>query len=385
MQVFKVYFKVIRKHLPTIGVYFIAFAITAGVISASMSGQTASAFSATKSKIAVFNDDGAALSMGIADFLSENAQVKELHDDTESIQDALFFGDVDYVLRIPAGFSESFMQGNDMPLQKTTAGSQTAAVRIDMLLSQYLRIAGFYRDNVPGIGEAEIVLNTALDMGKSADVQMMANEKQAVTSNLSYFFGFNAYPLLAILIMGVTTITLVFNETNLSRRNRCSPLSTYQMNWQLFLGNAVFAAAVWLLICGFTLLLYGRSATVPGILLLCLNAFIFTIVSLSIGFLAGRFVKSPIAQSAVANVVSLGISFISGVFVPQELLGAAVLRIASFLPGYWYVGAARAIGGLSEFSLQTLTPVFYQMLIQLGFAGACFLVAMAAAREQRAK
>jgi ABC-2 type transport system permease protein len=384
MQVFKVYFQVIRKHLPSIAVYFLAFVITAVIISSTLSGQTESAFSATKSKIAVFNDDGAALSVGIADFLSENAQVKEVRDDTESIQDALFFGDVDYILRIPSGFSESFMRGEAAPLQKTTAGSQTAAVSIDLLLSQYLRIAGFYRDNVPGIGQAEIVQNMVQDMGTGADVQITASEAQTVTSNLSYFFGFDAYPLLAILIMGVTTITLVFNETNLSRRNRCSPLSPYQMNWQIFLGNAVFATAVWLLICGLTLLLYGRSAAGPGIVLLCLNALIFTVVSLSIGFLAGRFVNSPVAQSAVANVVSLGISFISGVFVPQELLGATVLRIASFLPGYWYVGAAQAIGNLSAFSMQALTPVFYQMLIQLGFAGAFFLIAMAAAREQRA-
>jgi ABC-2 type transport system permease protein len=384
MQVFKAYFQVIRKHLPSLAVYFLAFAITAAVISSTMSGQTASAFSATRSNIAVFNDDGAALSVGIQDFLSENAQVKEIRDDTESIQDALFFGDVEYVLRIPRGFSESFMNGEELPLQKTTAASQTAAVSIDMLLGQYLRLAGFYRDNLPGIGQDAIVQSVAGDMGTGADVQITDSEKQAVTSNLSYFFGFNAYPLLAILIMGVTTISLVFHETNLSRRNRCSPLSPYRMNWQIFLGNAVFAAAVWLLICGLTLLLYGRSASVPGIAMLCLNALVFTVVSLSIGFLAGRFIKSPVAQSAVANVVSLGISFISGVFVPQELLGATVLRIASFLPGYWYVGAARAIGGLSEFSMQTLVPVFTQMLVQLGFAGAFFLVAMAAAREERA-
>jgi ABC-2 type transport system permease protein len=129
--------------------------------------------------------------------------------------------------------------------------------------------------------------------------------------------------------------------------------------------------------------MFGHAAMNPGILLLCLNALIFTIVCLSIGFLAGKYIKSGVAQSAFTNVVSLGVSFISGVFVEQELLGDTVLKIASFTPGYWYVRAVSAIRNLSAYSLGNITPVFYDMLIQLGFAAAFVIIALVSAKQKR--
>jgi ABC-2 type transport system permease protein len=183
--------------------------------------------------------------------------------------------------------------------------------------------------------------------------------------------------------MGITTIMLVFNEADLSKRNRCSPLSPFRMNLQIFLGNATFALVVWLVICAVNLLLYGQTAGIAGIALLCLNALVFTIVSLAIGFLAGKYIKNGIVQSAFANVVSLGISFISGVFVEQGLLSGSVLKVASFLPGYWYVKAVNTIRDLADYSFQSMTPLFCDMLIQLGFAAAFIIIALVVTKQQR--
>ncbi len=50
---------------------------------------------------------------------------------------------------------------------------------------------------------------------------------------------------------------LVFSKTDLAKRSMCSPLSPTKMNLQMFLGNATFAAIVWLLICALNLLSSG--------------------------------------------------------------------------------------------------------------------------------
>jgi ABC-2 type transport system permease protein len=94
MQVFNAYYKVIRKHIFAIMVYFAAFIVVSVIISASVVGQTDSVFTPNKTRIAVFNEDSdAVLTEGIVDYLNANARVVQLKDEPESIQDALFYGD----------------------------------------------------------------------------------------------------------------------------------------------------------------------------------------------------------------------------------------------------------------------------------------------------
>ena len=159
-------------------------------------------------------------------------------------------------------------------------------------------------------------------------------------------------------------------------------MSAGSMNLQMVLANATLAVAVWAVACAAIFIAYGSFTFSAGIALMCLNVMVFTIASLSIGFLAGKFVKDHIAQAALTNVISLGTSFICGVFVSQNLLGKTVLQIASFTPGYWYIKAVGDISGLENFSAGSLTPVVYSMLIQLGFAAVFILIALTASRQK---
>ena len=99
------------------------------------------------------------------------------------------------------------------------------------------------------------------------------------------------------------------------------------------------------------------------------------IVCLSIAFVASVLTKSANMQNAVGNFVALALSFLGGAFVPLELLGYSVLAVAHFVPTFWYTSALGEIVSLSSFSAETLSPIFMDMLIQLGFAAALFCVA----------
>lgn len=386
MQVFKTYFKIIKKNSMSLIIYFIVFAAVSIMITSAIQNQTNSAFATIKNRIAIFSEEkqDSPVVDGLIQYLSENAQIVNLADGAESIQDALFYNNVDYVLRIPNGFTDSVISGNNsVQLEKTTAASTAAGMSIDLLVNKYLNLTGFYLKNMPGISLSDAVSHVSKDLGVTSDVSFRANTEQTTTVNLSYYFRFAAYPLLAILIMGITTIMLVFNEPNITKRNMCTPLSPYRMNLQIFLGNATFAVAVWLAMCILNFILYGQATFSYGVILLCLNALVFTVVCLAIGFLAGKYIRSGVAQSAFANVVALGISFISGIFVPQELLSPTVLKIASFTPGFWYVKAADGIRDLSTLTVQNVTPVINDMLIQLAFAAAFILIALVASKQRR--
>jgi ABC-2 type transport system permease protein len=288
------------------------------------------------------------------------------------------------VLRVPDGFSESFLGGSgDVKLQKTVTSMSANNVSLDLLINRYLGIAGLYLQNAPGMSESEIVENVFRDLDVSSSLDFNNYNRSAERGELSFYFQFIAYPILAILIMGVTSIMMAFNEKDLSNRNLCAPISKANMNFQLLLGNAVFALAVWAALCVMIFILHGGAKLETGLILLMANALIFTVAGLSIAFLAGKFIKGGGSQAAVTNVVSLGISFISGVFVEQELLGRTVLSIASFTPGYWYIKAVNDIRTTVAFTSQAVAPILYSFLIQLGFAAVFFILALVVTKQRK--
>ncbi len=385
MPVFKAYFKVIKKNLPSLMIFFAIF-VTMSVLFFNTSGsRSTDAFNPTKSQIAfIRNDSDSPLVEGLRTCLEDSATIADIPGTQASLQDALFFGKVNYILTVPEGFTESFMSGSDtLTLNKKTAPMSETGVSIDMLVNKYLNLARMYKESLPDMSEQDVVSHVLKDLELSVQVDMVSNGDQVKTAGQSGYFRYQAFPILAVLLLGVTSIMLAFNNPELSRRNRCAPIRPTKMSLYLFAGNTVFAVAVWLALCILTLALYGDMSLNPGAILLCLNALVFTIVSLSIGFLAGKFIKSPIAQAVFANTLTLGICFLSGVFIDQTWLGDTVLKIASFLPGFWYVRAVDTIKDISVFNFDSIKPVYGYMLIQLSFAAACVIISLAASKQRR--
>jgi ABC-2 type transport system permease protein len=386
MPVFNAYFKVIKRNAPSMIIYFVVFVMVSILAFSALGSAKPSEFSETKTKLALFNDDReSALIDGLREYLSSHAQLVDLPDDRESIEDAMFFGNIEVVVRIPAGFTERFLSGSDMiPIQKTAASMTGGSISADLLLNKYLSLVRLYSRSLPGITEGELAGYVKNDLELAAQVDFKASDTQVKTAGLSEYFRYLAYPMLAIMLMGITSIMLAFNEPQLMRRNQCAPLSPYKTSFQMFLGNAVFAGVVWLLLCMLSLGLNGSFKINLEVVLFCLNALAFTIVCLSIGFLAGKFIRSQVVQAAFTNIISLCVCFLSGIFIDQALLGDKVLKIASFTPGYWYVRAVNSIREMASSTGNYIEPIAVSILIQLGFAAAFIILAMVASKQKRA-
>jgi ABC-2 type transport system permease protein len=386
MPVFKAYLLVIKRNIPSLLIYFFVFVAMAVIFLKFAGNETYADFTAVKSDIIVISGEETPFVDGFIGYLEEYADIISVGEDDQSIQDALFFGKADYALTIPAGFTESFLSGtDDVALEKMTAGLSSGTVNIDLLISKYLGLSRLYINNVPGITQEDINSSVIQDLTETSTVELKQNVDQAQTNKLADTFRYLAYPILAIMLMGITSIMLAFNEAEVSRRNSCAPLSTVKANLQLFMGNALLTVVVWSLLCLVSIGLSGDYDLGPGIRLLCLNALVASIIALSIAFLAGQFIKGAVAQAALTNVVSLGTAFISGVFIPQYVLGETVLKIASFTPYYWYIRAVDAIGSLNAYSFDDLRPVLGYMLVQLSFAAAFIIIALVAAKQKRLK
>ena len=385
MQVFKVYFKVVQKNIGQMIIYVGLFFFFAVVLTNVYSTPQNSSFSVTKCNIAFINNDtNSKLVRGSRDYLSENANIVNIADNTQKLQDALFFGSVDYIVRVPKGFTAEFLSGKDVQLQKTTIPDSANSFYMDSMIDNYMNTAKTYSDNIKNLSQADIVSYVDNDLSQTTQVDLSNfKEQNSNAASCAYYFNFLAYALFAVLILGVCVVMMVFTNSDLKKRNLCSPIKLKNMNMQMVLGNISFALISWFLLIIASFIMYGSYMFTANALLLLLNSLVFTLAALSVSYLIGNLLKSRGAMQAAANVIALGSSFICGVFVPQYLLSKTVINIANFLPTYWYVKNNNNIVNIVNFNMQNLMPVFINMFIVLGFAAAILIVTLVVIKQRR--
>lgn len=385
MQVFKVYFKIIKANIKQMSIYLIIFLAISLIYSVSATPKSEEGFSQTKTKVAFINlDEDTALTRGFKEYLSKYVNFVDVENKQDKLQDALFFREVEYIVTIPKNFTKDFLQGKAVEIEKITVPNSTTKMYVDMAINKYFNEARVYVNNVPGITEENLAQQVGKSLSSEIEVKLKTfGDKKQNNAFAVYYFNFLAYSLFAVLILGVSSNLLVFNDKNLKRRNLCSPMKDRTFNMELIIANLAFALVSYGIMTILGFILNRENMMTYNGLLLCINALVFTIAALSISFLVGLFIKNRNAQSSVANVLSLGFCFLSGVFVPQELLSDKCLTLASFNPTYWYVKANNAIGKLSNFSFDNLSSILTYMLIELGFAIAIFSVALVANKQMK--
>lgn len=385
MQVYRAFFKVIYKNLTQIIIYVGIFLFFAVLLSKTYSNPVSTSFTDTKVNIAFINyDTDSKLVKGLEDCLSKSANILNIPDDNQKLQDALFFRKVEYIVKVPKGFTEDLLGGKTVQLEKSTVPNSTSSIYMDSIINKYINTAKTYHSTMKDLSEEQLVSLIDKDLSQKTEVKLSSSINQnSDNEKCEYYFNYLAYSLFAILILGVCSVMMVFNNDDLKKRNLCSPLKLREMNFQMILGNVSFAILAWFIMIFTSFIMYSSYMfTVKGMLYL-LNSFVFTLVALSISFLIGNVIKSKGAMSAAANVVSLGTCFISGVFVPQVLLGKTVLRIASCTPTYWYVKANDSIANLEKIKAENLMPIFNNMLIVIAFAVTIFAVTLVVIKQRR--
>jgi ABC-2 type transport system permease protein len=386
MQVFKAYFKILKKHKTSVLIYAIMFlAITVG-ISSNIKVENEQ-YEASKVATMVINEDGqSALVDGFLNYLSNYATFVEEEEDEDARREALFYHKAKYILTIPKGFSENFMGDGTITLKKQIIPDSVEAMSLDNAIDNYFNMAKVYLKHVPNIDYDKLNLYIENNLKNETQVKFNVEIQDDVTylnGFNSNFFNYLAYVLIAVFITAISMIMYSFNGVDIHRRHTASPLSSRNMNLQLILANLIFVIDFLFLfiVAGFVL---NRSRVInANTILVWLNALVFSFTALSISFLIGMTVNSRKAIGAISTALSLGLSFISGIFVPQQYLGASVLRVASFTPTYWYVKANNALINVTEFHWSELSKVFGYMAIQTGFTIAIISIAMVISKRKR--
>ncbi|MDF1617149.1 ABC transporter permease [Petrocella sp. FN5] len=383
MPVFRLCLKIFKKKLPVMMIYVGLFLVISLLIASATRTEREKGFVQSKTNIAVINYDASPLVTGLIDGLKEIANIVPLEDDSSALQDALYFRKVTYILRIPEDFTDKFLKGEEVWIEKTSVPNSVDAVYVDLKVNQYLRIAQLYNSK-SSIDSSKIVSHIHKDMEMETKVNLNGGEElKQDQSYAMYYYNYLAYSLFSVLILGISTIILVFNNQDLRRRNACSPIPAGSSNFQFILANGIFAVICWAIMVGFCIVFDYKNSNTTNTLLFLINSFVFTLCAVSISFLVGNLVKNQESISALTNVIALGPSFISGVFVPQEFLGEEVLKIASFTPTYWYVKANNTIANLNSFDMASLRETMGYTGIVLGFAIAFLSLALVVGKKKQ--
>lgn len=386
MQVYKTYFKILKKLKTPILIYAILFiALTYSFTSTSEVGSDK--YEASKVKTIVINeDDHNAFVDGFLDYLDSYIIVVEPGNNEESIKDALFYGKAEYVLTIPKGFSESFLKDGAMKLSKQIVPNSVNAMSLDNVINNYFNMAKVYLKHAPKIDYDK--LNAYLASNLSEETKTFFDVEQADKVTYSnefnqFYFNFLGYIIIAAFITGISMIMFSFNGVDIRRRHTASPLSYRKMNFQLFLASIVFVVAYLILFITAGFILNKSRVITINLLLTWLNTLVFAITVLSLSYLVAISVKSRKAIGAMSTALALGLSFLSGIFVPQQYLGSPVLRVASFTPSYWFVKANDTLVNITSFRWSEVSSVFGYMAIQIGFTIAFISIALVVNKRKR--
>ena len=386
MQVFKTYFRIMKKKMFTIAVYGGLFLLLT-IMFINNSETSGNTFETEKVSVMVINEDGQnGFLTGFLDYLGEYVNYVEPEEGKQAIQDALYFRKVSYILTIPKGFTKSFQENKALKLAKQTAPNTIEAVTIDQAIESYFNIARIYESYMPGISGEELNTYVKDDLSERTKVQLATKKtdrESASNAHYNVYFNFLGYIMIAIFIVSISTIMFSFHGLDIRRKQAASPMSYRNMNAQLLLANAVFVLCYLVVFLVAGVMLNDSKVLNMNVFLFWINAFTFSIVVLSISYLIGISVSSRKAISALSTGLSLGLSFLSGMFVPQKLLGAPVLKVASFTPTYWFVKANDTIGTIGSCTWTELSRLAGYMGIQLGFAAAIISIALVISKRKR--
>ncbi len=359
MTVFKTYLKILRKNIFMIIIFSMLLVLFGGL---NMSSQDKSlSFNAVKPDVLIVNNDKEeGITKGFINYIKDSSNTPSIKDNEEARNDALFYGDTDYIIYIPKSFNEDFMNGNIKEIKVKKANNFNASYA-EMMINRYLKIASIYKEK---INDQETLVKTIDNVLKNnTNVQITTKLDTNSLEKAQFFFDFESYSLLVCLIFIIGLILSIFNEEKIRKRNTISSSNYKRNNRILLLSNLLYAFTIWLIYLILAIIILGDILLTSNGIMYIINSFIHLIMVTSLAFLIGNIVNNKDVVNGITNVIGVGTSFLCGVFVPLAYLPDSVIKIAHFLPTYYYVKSNNIITSLEEVNLTTLKPVFINMTV----------------------
>lgn len=380
MTVFKCYMKILKQNLGLVFLYLgIFFSVSIVLQMAAGKGED-SLYQTTSIDLGVVNPDDSLLSSGFVDYLSQIHHVTIMENDPETLQENLFYRNVEYIIQIPADFYKTCIQ-NGESLKVTKVPGSYSSYYIDQQISSYLDTMRTYL--AAGFSQEEAI--TALKSQVHEPVtKLSSNSVSTDKSPLVYYFRYIPYLFLGALCYTMGYILMAFKKGDIQKRMAASAISSRRQTLEGLLAMGMIGAGLWFLGILGAVLMYRNSFLDSRMLpYYLLNTLLMLIVALSLSYLIGMFINNSDLLSGAANIVSLSMCFLCGVFVPMDVMDKSVLKVSQFLPVYWYEQVNEILSSHISLTSQLQEKVWLGMGIELLFAVVFVFLIMVVSKHRR--
>lgn len=353
MTVFKTILKILNKLKGMIILYTaILVAITA---LNQTSGNNMTNFEDSKPSVLIVNKDSEDnIAKGFEDYISKHSEIKDIDTkDEDKINDAIFYRDVNYVIYIPKDFGKNLLDGKNPSLEYKSCGDEYSSYA-QMMVEKYIKTVLIYKDYYSGV---ELISKVNKVVDKDTKVYMKTTLDTSKLSSMTQYFNILNYALLAGCVYCISMILASLNDETVRKRTIISSFNYKKYNRIVLLSNSIVIFAMWILYMSLALILFKDLMFSSNGLGYVINSFVFTICSLTIGFLIGNITQNKNAIGGIVNVIALGTSFLCGCFVPFEYMPDYVLKIAHILPTYYYVANNQLIKTMEVFNFESIKPL----------------------------
>ena len=363
MTVFKTFWKVLNKNKITVIIYTIILLVF-GVSNMKTNSQSMS-FQAKKPDIAIINNDKDSIfSKGLVEYIERNSIVKNF-ENTDELDDALFYREVNYIVYIPENYGKDFMEGKNPELIVKSTGDYEASYA-EMIVTKFVQMSNTC---IEGTESEEELVNKVNEILKNeVKVEMTTKLDSTAMQKTTVYYNFASYSLIACLVFMIGLIINSFNDVKIKKRIIISSENYKKHNRMLLISNCCYSLIMWALYVLVSIIILKEVMLSIRGLVYILNSFVFTICITTLSFFIANLVSNKEALSGISNVISLGSSFLCGAFVPLKWLPDFVVKVAHIFPTYYYIDSNEKIGVIEEISLKTMEPIIFNTIIVLVFS-----------------
>ena len=382
MTIFKGYIKILKNNIGLIMVYLVIFFSVAMALQAAARKEHLEDFQKTSINVAIADQDDSILSHALTDYLKTIHNVSEISSNPAVMQEELYYRNAEYIIQIPENFYETcLVQGN--PISVTKVPGSYTSFYVDQQINAWLNnvrtyiASGFSREEAAKAALIQSAAEVFIYQDKSTTAE---------TPGYTYYFRYVPYLFLAVLCYSMGYILLAFQKEDIQKRMQASSVSVHRQNLEGLLAMFTIGTALWLIAIIGSLIIYQQKLLFSGVFAYyLLNTFLIMLVSLSLSYLLGLFIKNSNMLSGISNIVSLGMCFLSGVFVPMSIMNKKVLKIAQFLPVYWYENINETLSQYHIISGDIAVEVWKSMGIQVVFTLTILSMILAVSKHKRQK
>ena len=364
MIVFNAFFKVVKKYIGVIILYTVML-ISFGSINYATNSEDMTFSNRLPDILIINNDEEVGLTKNLINYLKENANVLDIENNEEKINDAIFYREVNYVIYIPKNYRVDTLNKLNPTLDIKSANDYDSAYT-SMLLTRYLNVQNTYLKYTNN--ENELINSINNNLSYKTNIEITSKLDTSKLTKTSRFFNFASYSIMAVIIYIICLVISSFNKDVVKKRTIISSMNYKKYSKYILLSSFLYSSIIWILYIILSFIIIGSSMFSLRGLIYILNTFIFSFVALTLALLISNLIKSKGAISGIVNVIALGQAFLCGAFIPSKFLGENIIKYSKILPAYWYNNSNDLLSTIEVINMVNLKPILINMMILVIFA-----------------